>query len=137
MNVTHKRPAHRDARGVITDIHVGQPVNALTTVTCRQGAVRGNHYHKKTTQFTYVLSGRFRFYMQDEGGPVERRIIRAGDLVVSPPLERHAFEALEDSVLLAFCHGPRAGTNYERDTFRLAEPLTGRNGHSAKKRARS
>ncbi len=124
MNVTRKKPVHRDARGVITDLHVGQPVNALTTVTCRKGAIRGNHFHKGTTQFTYVLSGRLHFFAQNEGGPVERRVVRAGDLVTSPPLERHAFEALEDSVLLAFCHGPRAGRNYEKDTYRLAEPLT-------------
>ncbi len=123
MKVTRKNPAHRDARGVITDLHVGKPVNALTTVTCRKGAVRGNHYHKYTTQFTYVLAGRLRFAAQKDGGRVERRVVRTGDLITSLPWESHAFEALADSALLAFCHGPRAGRNYEKDTFRLATPL--------------
>lgn len=123
MNITRIKPVYKDARGVITDLHDGEPVNALTTVTCRTGAIRGNHYHKHTTQFTYVLTGRLRFLAQNEGGPVERRVVRAGDLITSLPRERHAFEALEDSVLLAFCHGPRAGRNYENDTYRLAEPL--------------
>jgi len=45
------------------------------------------------------------------------------DLVTSLPLESHAFEALEDSELLAFCHGPRAGMDYEKDTYRLECPL--------------
>lgn len=133
MQITRLKPAHSDARGVITDIHVGQSVNALTTVTCRKGAIRGNHFHKKTTQFTHVLSGRLRFYSQIEGGPIERKIIRAGDLIVSPPLHRHAFEALEDSVLLAFCKGPRAGTNYETDTYRLDVPLTAKRTSRATK----
>lgn len=124
MNITRRKPAHRDDRGVITDLHVGEPVNALTTVTCRKGAVRGNHFHKHTTQFTYVLSGRLRYFAQREGDGVKRRVVQTGDLVTSLPRERHAFEALEDSVLLAFCHGPRAGMDYEKDTYRLAEPLT-------------
>ncbi len=123
MNITRVIAAHKDARGVITDLHVGKPVNALTTVTCRTGAVRGNHFHKHTTQYTYVLTGRLRFFAQNEGGRIERRVVRAGDLITSLPLERHAFEAVEDSVLLAFCHGPRAGRNYENDTYRIAEPL--------------
>ncbi|KAF0171858.1 MAG: cupin 2 conserved barrel domain protein [Limisphaerales bacterium] len=124
MNIIRRKPAHRDARGVITDLHVGEPVNALTTVTCRKGSVRGNHFHKLTTQFTYVLSGRLRYFARNEGDAVKRRVVRSGDLVTSLPRECHAFEALEDSVLLAFCHGPRAGLNYESDTYRLAEPLT-------------
>ena len=123
MNVTHRPPAHADQRGVITDLHVGQPVNALTTVTCLKGAIRGNHFHKLTTQFTYVLSGKLRYVGQNLDRPVEECTIAAGDLVTSLPLESHAFEALEDSVLLAFCHGPRAGMDYEKDTYRLEEPL--------------
>ena len=123
MNVSRRPPAHTDERGVITDLHVGQPVNALTTVTCVKGAIRGNHFHKLTTQFTYVLSGRLRYVGQSQHAPVEECTIAAGDLVTSLPLESHAFEALEDSVLLAFCHGPRAGMDYEKDTYRLAEPL--------------
>lgn len=123
MNVVHRDPAHADQRGVITDLHVGEPVNALTTVTCVKGAVRGNHFHKLTTQFTYVLRGRLRYVGQSQGCPVEECVIAAGDLVTSLPLESHAFEALEDSELLAFCHGPRAGMDYEKDTYRLECPL--------------
>ncbi len=126
MNVVHRDPAHADQRGAITDLHVGEPVNALTTVTCVKGAVRGNHFHKLTTQFTYVLRGRLRYVGQTPGQPVAECIITAGDLVTSLPLECHAFEALEDSELLAFCHGPRAGIDYEKDTYRLEEPLIAR-----------
>jgi quercetin dioxygenase-like cupin family protein len=123
MNVIHCKPAHSDARGVITDIHVGQPVNALTTVTCVKGAIRGNHFHKLTTQFTYVMSGRLRYFSQSPGAPIESCIVVAGDLVTSLPFESHAFESLEDSVLLAFCQGVRAGVDYEKDTYRIEESL--------------
>ncbi len=123
MNVIHRKPAHFDARGVITEIHVGQPVNALTTVTCVKGAIRGNHFHKLTTQFTYVMSGRLRYFSQTPGGPIESCIVEAGDLATSLPFESHAFESLEDSILLAFCHGVRAGIDYEKDTYRIEVSL--------------
>jgi quercetin dioxygenase-like cupin family protein len=97
--------------------------NSLTIITSRKGTVRGNHYHKATTQYTYIVKGTCRYYSQKPGGPVEQAIVRKGDFLVSPPLESHAVEALEDVVLLAFCQGPRAGSQYETDTFRLEEPL--------------
>ncbi len=62
---------------------------------------------------------------------MEQSLVVKGDLIASPPLESHAFEALEDSVLLAFCKGPRAGTQYETDTYRLEVPLVKESGNEA------
>ena len=124
MPVTRPRPAAADRRGTITDILDGVPVECVTLLTSRKGAVRGNHFHKKTTQYAYVLRGRFRLFTQRDGRPVRSRVVRGGELVITPPLERHAFVALEDSLLLACAHGPRAGRSYEADTYRLAEPIS-------------
>jgi quercetin dioxygenase-like cupin family protein len=123
MILERKNPAFADARGEITDLVENVPFDSLTLITCTKGAVRGNHYHKETTQYTYILEGKCRYYAQKPGEPAEEAVVAKGDLIVSPPLESHAFEALEDSVLLAFCQGPRGGTQYETDTFRLEEPL--------------
>ena len=128
MKVVKPRPAFKDSRGLIIDILDGVPVECVTLLTSRRGAVRGNHYHKKTTQYAYVLEGKLRLYTQQPGRPVRTRVITAGDLVVTPPKERHAFVALEDSVLLACAHGPRAGRSYEADTYRLDEPISGTHG---------
>jgi hypothetical protein len=52
-------PNHRDHRGTITDLVTGHGcVDAVTIVRTKAGAVRGNHYHAKTTQWAYVASGR-------------------------------------------------------------------------------
>ena len=123
MILENRKPACADARGEITDIVENVSFDSLTLITSARGAVRGNHFHKETTQYTYILSGACRYYSQKPGEPVEQATVVKGDLVVSPPMESHAFKALEDSVLLAFCKGPRAGSQYETDTFRLAEPL--------------
>ena len=132
MRVLRRKPAFRDDRGEITDILDGTTFDSLTILTCRRGSVRGNHYHKATTQFTYVLHGRVRLYTQNPGRRIETKLLKAGDLVISPPLERHAFRALADSELLAFCSGPRAGKEYESDTFKLDVPISGPS-HSRKR----
>ena len=124
MRVIRVKPAVADRRGTITDVLDGTRVECVTLVTSKKGAVRGNHYHKKTTQYTYVLGGRFRLFTQRVGRAVQSRVVKAGDLVVTPPLERHAFVALEDSLLIACAHGPRAGRSYESDTYRLAVPIS-------------
>jgi hypothetical protein len=39
----------------------------------------------------------------------------------NPPNERHAWIAIEDSLVVVMTRGPRGGKEYESDTFRLAE----------------
>lgn len=124
MPVMRVKPAVVDRRGTITDVLDGIPVECVTLLTSKKGAVRGNHYHKKTTQYAYVMSGRFRVFTQRVGQRVRSRIVKTGELMVTPPLERHAFVALEPSVLMVCGHGPRSGRNYETDTYRLPVPIS-------------
>ena len=123
MNVENKPINHEDARGIIRDIIAGVTVDSVSLITCKTGAVRANHYHKETTQYTYVVSGRLTYACQVEGGQVETREVAEGDITKSLPGERHAFKALEDSVILQLSHGPRQGMDYEKDTFRLETPI--------------
>lgn len=133
MQVVRKKPVFKDKRGAITDIFEGSKFDCLTVLTCNEGSVRGNHFHKYTTQYTYIVDGKFRAYIQLPGKKVETRIVKGGDLIVSPPNERHAFRALEDSRMLAFCTGPRAGKQYEVDTFKLETPISGSFAAAVKK----
>jgi hypothetical protein len=57
------------------------------------------------------------------GEQPEEAILERGDVVVNVPLERHAFQAMEDTTFLVLTRGPRGGENYETDTFRLDIPL--------------
>lgn len=125
MQVVRKKPVFKDKRGQITDIFEGSKFDCLTVLTCKNGSVRGNHFHKRTTQYTYIVDGTFRLYVQIPGQKIESKIVKGGDLVISPPHERHAFRAMEDSRMLAFCTGPRAGKQYETDTFKLEVPISG------------
>ncbi len=119
MIVKKIAPAFEDARGAITDILQHTPVDSVTIITCNKGAIRANHYHKESIQYSYVLSGHMLAYTQMPDGLLESQTLVAGDLLESPVLERHALHAVEDSVLLIITRGPRGGKNYEDDTFRV------------------
>lgn len=105
-----------DERGVIQDL-LGR-VDSVTSIVTVKDAVRGNHLHERTTQWTMVLTGRL--------------LIADGDTeTIAGPLEviahvagvPHAWKAIEDTLCLVFTLGPRSGEDYESDTIRLDEPL--------------
>lgn len=120
MLLHHLKPAFQDDRGKITDIIQHTLFDSVTVITCVKGAIRGNHFHKESIQYSYVLSGRMRALTQPPDGTVEMADLSANDLLESPPLERHALEALEESVLIIITRGPRGGKSYEDDTFRVS-----------------
>ena len=109
MQVERRKPVFRDKRGVITDILQRIDIDSITVITSKKGAVRGNHFHKKTTQYAYVLEGKFRMFTQEKNGEIAQNVVKEGDFITTPPWEKHAFMALEDSVLLACFLGPRRG----------------------------
>jgi len=123
MKPKRLRPAFRDSRGAITDILDDVPLNSVTIITSRKGVVRGNHYHRKTVQYTYMLKGRIRYVSRRGKGKPRSFVMRAGDITSSPPMEAHAILALEDSEFIVLSMGPRHGKDYERDTFRLDTPM--------------
>lgn len=105
-----------DDRGVIQDV-LG-PIDAVTRITTLAGAVRGNHVHEKTTQWTLVLSGSL---IMASGKSTT--LMRRGEIVQHSPGMPHAWKAVSDTECLVFTKGPRSGEGYETDTLRLKEPL--------------
>ena len=117
-------PVYVDERGEIIDILTNTDIDSATIVTFTADAVRANHYHKYTTQWNYILSGEIQYYsMNMLDRKVEKKILSAGHFIVSPPNTAHALKANRESKVLILTKGPRSGTDYETDTFRLTEPL--------------
>ena len=119
MRIIKIKSAFEDSRGKITDILVDEPVEHVNLITFKKNAVRGNHYHKQSLHYNYVLRGTIKLYTKKATGDVETTIMTDGDLALIFPSERHALVALEDSELLVFTRGTRGGENYEQDTYRL------------------
>lgn len=98
----------KDKRGIIKDLMVGKHWS-ITYITFKKGAVRGNHYHKKTLQIDIVISGK----LKDKYG----MILKKGDLAFQYPKNPHAYKALKDSEMVSICFGKRIGKNYSKDTY--------------------
>ncbi len=119
MEIINKKCAFKDERGEIIDILENEAIEYVTFISSRKGAIRGNHYHKESIQYAFVLKGSLKVITQMSGDEVESKIARSGDLVFTPQKEKHVLIALEDSEFLVLTRGPRGGKNYETDTFRL------------------
>jgi oxalate decarboxylase/phosphoglucose isomerase-like protein (cupin superfamily) len=113
-----------DDRGDITDIFYMANMNHGCIITNQPGATRGNHYHKFTTQYTFILSGSLTYYSKNTGGEEAPNVFDAvpGDMIVSDPLEIHAMKTGADGcIFIAFAEGPRGGADYESDTYRVED----------------
>lgn len=121
-------PAHRDERGTIADIFYRAELHHAAIIeSSHAGIVRGNHYHKDTTQHVLVTRGKLRYWWQpvDKSQPVQSAVVGEYELVSTPPNEIHALEILEPNTFIVFSSGPRGGQDYESDTFRVPSIIPG------------
>ncbi|OGZ64150.1 MAG: hypothetical protein A3A98_04185 [Candidatus Staskawiczbacteria bacterium RIFCSPLOWO2_01_FULL_40_39] len=124
MKIEHKKINFKDKRGTITDIFTNAPKDHATLIFSKKGAVRGNHYHKKSTQYTFVVSGQMTMYSQKVGAKkINKHTLKANDMMVHKPMEIHTMVATKDTIFLAFADGLRGGKDYEKDTYRIESPL--------------
>jgi dTDP-4-dehydrorhamnose 3,5-epimerase-like enzyme len=112
---------YSDARGSIADI-LNEKLGHVGLIVTTKGSVRGNHYHNQSTQYSYILSGKFKVLVADSKDikKVEKIILNAGELITIEPKITHSFEALEDNtVMIDMISQSRAGTGYENDVIRV------------------
>ena len=117
---------HEDDRGAITDIFYKEEVNHVNSIISKKGALRGDHFHKKTTQHMLMVSGSMEYWYKhvDSKEPAICIIVKKDDIVTSPPFEIHALKMLEDGTeFITFSSGLRGGADYEADTFRIEPSL--------------
>jgi dTDP-4-dehydrorhamnose 3,5-epimerase-like enzyme len=127
--IKKKKINQKDKRGYILDIFINNPKDHCTLVTFNKSSIRGNHYHKKSVQYSFILEGKFLMIISrvDKKGQLigkkVKKIVKQNDLIIHKPFHAHAFKAKIRSKMLAFVDGIRGGKNYEKDTFRLEKKL--------------
>ena len=121
MNITRKSVSYKDNRGKIIDILTDAEIDSLTLITSKQGAIRGDHYHKNTVQYTFIIMGELILLTQNDDEKMKKTPLQPNDFVTILPYERHAIVSLTDSIMLAVTNGPRKGIEYESDTYRLSD----------------
>lgn len=111
---------HEDERGLIVDIFYKYKIDHVAYIFTKKGKIRGNHYHKDTTQYTLILKGNLEYWEKKLNSKQTKKIIcKKGDIILSKPNVIHAFKYLKDTNMIVFTVGPRGGKNYEEDTFRV------------------
>lgn len=114
-------PVHTDERGTIVDL-LNEKLNHVGLIVTEKDAIRGNHYHKLSIQYTYVLSGKFEVLIAKSDSPtnVKKIILGPGEIIIIPPGIIHQFKALEKATIIDMISESRAGTGFEDDVYRIA-----------------
>jgi hypothetical protein len=116
-----------DERGQIADVFYKHPIDHVAVIDSNPGVLRGNHYHKRTTQHVLVTRGTLEYWHKPVGfaGPAQCELVHEYELVSTPPMEIHALRVTRDgpNQFIVFSEGTRGGPDYEQDTYRVEESL--------------
>ncbi len=114
------KPVFKDERGEIFDI-LESRVNHVGIVTFKKpGVKRGNHYHKKSIQYTYVLNGKIRLITADFDGKNRKEfILTPGSFTVIPSKVIHLYISMTDAKIIDLTTISRKKDGYEKDIHRV------------------
>ena len=114
--------SHTDDRGTIVDLFYNENIHHVARVTSEPGVIRGNHYHKETTQHMLMTQGSLEYWYK----PVESKeaakmiIATVGDIISTGPNEIHTLRiGPVGNQFIVFSEGVRGGKDYESDTYRV------------------
>lgn len=110
-----------DDRGVIQNL-LNTSINGAAVITSKKGSVRSNHWHKTDWHYLYVLSGSMEYYERpvdlSRDDSIPPIVVKAGQMVFTPPYVVHKTVFLEDTVLLSFSKRNRDHDSHEEDIVR-------------------
>ena len=115
----------KDSRGSISDIFYKKNINHVTIIKSKAGVKRGDHFHKKTTQWMLITKGSLEYWFKAKGSKQKPKkiILKEGDIVETPPYEMHALKIIKKNEFIVFTVGKRGGRDYESDTYRFIPTL--------------
>ncbi len=115
-----------DARGRIDNYPLPCPVNMANVITTKKPEdeypIRANHYHPEQTQMCLVISGSYISVHKDLAipeAPIHSHVVRAGDMVLTPPMVAHTMIFLEDTAFINL-----VGGNRDHDKFNKEHTIT-------------
>ena len=113
---------HFDDRGLIADVFYNSNLNHVAYVKSKIATVRGNHFHKLSTQHILMVKGEMEYWYKNLDSLEKSRmtLVKVGDLISTPPFEIHTLRfLLDENEFIVFTEGPRGGKDYELDTVRV------------------
>ncbi|MEK6880317.1 MAG: cupin domain-containing protein, partial [Nanoarchaeota archaeon] len=114
-------PVRIDERGTISDL-LNKNINHVGLIITEKGAVRGAHYNKFSTQYSYILSGKFEVLLAHSNQPHNLRkvILHAGELITIPKNIIHSFKAVDRATfMINMVSKSREGNKYEEEVIKV------------------
>lgn len=127
----------KDVRGIISDIFFKEKIEHAALIESQPNTIRGNHFHKKTTQYMLIIDGSLEYwYKINKPGQKARKIkLKYGDFITTPPNEIHALKiGRNKNKFIVFSKGIRGGLDYERDTYRVNSIIPSSNNLKKRKK---
>ena len=92
----------KDDRGVLEGLINSGEWQEVNYIQSENGVIRGNHYHKKTVEVFFILSGKLKVSLQKvvDGkldGEIKELSISKGEVFMINPMTHHTFDIIEDS----------------------------------------
>ena len=89
----------------------------------QKNSIRGNHYHKKTSQYNFVIDGIINYYFKTKKQKKIKVIkLKKGDLILTKPNEIHAFKTVSSkSIFMVFTVGIRGGKIMKKILIELSQ----------------
>ncbi|MCX8126668.1 MAG: cupin domain-containing protein [Dehalococcoidia bacterium] len=105
-----KRPEYvfKDERGELSQVISGGPWRQLNILKRRAGSLGGGHYHARTEELFYVLSGKVRVKIFDTLSDchVKSETFAEGDCFTIMPYEQHYMSFLTHTVMVVLYSQP-------------------------------
>ena len=98
MKILIKEAENKDARRIISQL-LTSDIKQINSYEAVHGAILGDHYHKETIEWFYVIRGSMKYN--------NKQIVKKGDIFVVEPPERHTLKVLSDkATFLTFLSKP-------------------------------
>jgi dTDP-4-dehydrorhamnose 3,5-epimerase len=105
---------------MISQLKEDEKIEEVYVLISNQGSVRGNHYHKETLEYFYVISGKAKVALKNlDTGAFEEMILSSSDNVTLkvPPYVVHAFKNEEEEPFIMLAISSKEYNKDDTDTF--------------------
>lgn len=111
-----KEYSFSDERGSLLQLFHNESFQ-INVLKSKKGVIRGNHFHEKTTEYFYVLSGSVEISYEN-GKDFGKQTFESGSLFRVDPMTSHSLFFLDDCEMIAFYDKPIEDELGQKDIFR-------------------
>jgi len=99
MKLLNAEFSRENERGSLVQLFTGN-FKQLNLLKISKGEMFGGHYHKKKTEFFYLIEGEILVNINGIDGMKDDYIIKEGECFLVEPYDKHSITAIEDCVLI-------------------------------------